>query len=109
MTREEFKQKNGIIGKSNELNDLVDVVIQVAPSDITVLIYGESGVGKEIALGDGSIRVDTQDFAAQIKGVTCGSLGVIQCAPGAFVRGGKTVAHMGVGIVPGRNQQSPVW
>ena len=48
MTRKEFKQKNGIIGKSQELNDLVDVVIQVAPSDITVLIYGESGVGKEI-------------------------------------------------------------
>ena len=48
MTREVFKQNNGIIGKSQELNDLVDVVIQVAPSDITVLIYGESGVGKEI-------------------------------------------------------------
>lgn len=48
MTREEFKQKNGIIGKSQEINDLVDVLIQVAPSDITVLIYGESGVGKEI-------------------------------------------------------------
>ena len=48
MTREEFKQKNGILGKSQEINDLVDVVMQVAPSDITVLIYGESGVGKEI-------------------------------------------------------------
>jgi len=48
MTREEFKQKNGILGKSQEINDLVDVVMQVAPSDITILIYGESGVGKEI-------------------------------------------------------------
>ena len=48
MTREEFKRENGIIGKSQELNDIVDIVIQVAHSDITVLIYGESGVGKEI-------------------------------------------------------------
>jgi len=48
MTIEEFKENNGIIGNSREINDLVEVVMQVAPSDITVLIYGESGVGKEI-------------------------------------------------------------
>ncbi|UCH66827.1 MAG: sigma-54-dependent Fis family transcriptional regulator [Ignavibacterium sp.] len=48
MTREEFKEQNGIIGKSQEINDLADIVMQVAPSDISVLIYGESGVGKEI-------------------------------------------------------------
>ena len=48
MTREEFKKRNGIIGRSQEINDLADIVLQVAPSDITVLIYGESGVGKEI-------------------------------------------------------------
>jgi len=63
MTREEFKQKHGIIGKSQELNDLVDVVIQVAPSDITVLIYGESGVGKEIfarAIHGASKRADNR-------------------------------------------------
>jgi transcriptional regulator with PAS, ATPase and Fis domain len=48
MTREEFKNRNGIISKSQEINDLVDIVMQVAPSDITVLISGESGVGKEI-------------------------------------------------------------
>ena len=61
MTREEFKQKNGILGKSQEINDLVDVVMQVAPSDITVLIYGESGVGKEIfarAIHSASSRAD---------------------------------------------------
>ena len=48
MTREEFKYKNGIIGKSKEINDLVDIIMQVAQSDISVLIYGESGVGKEV-------------------------------------------------------------
>lgn len=48
MIREEFKLKNGIIGKSKEINDLVDIIMQVAKSDISVLIYGESGVGKEV-------------------------------------------------------------
>lgn len=51
MNREEFKEKNGIIGKSQEINDLTDIVMQVAPSDISVLILGESGVGKEIFAG----------------------------------------------------------
>ncbi len=48
MTREEFKIKLGIIGRSKEINDLVDIIMQVAQSDISVLIYGESGVGKEV-------------------------------------------------------------
>ncbi len=48
MTIEEFQKQFGIIGKSKEIKDLVDIVMQVAPIDISVLIYGESGVGKEI-------------------------------------------------------------
>jgi transcriptional regulator with GAF, ATPase, and Fis domain len=45
---EDIQKKFGIIGKSKEIRDLVDIILQVAPSDITVLIYGESGVGKEV-------------------------------------------------------------
>jgi transcriptional regulator with GAF, ATPase, and Fis domain len=48
VNREEFKKKHGIIGHSSEINDLVDVVMQVSTSDITILVYGESGVGKEV-------------------------------------------------------------
>ncbi|MHB8338675.1 MAG: sigma-54 interaction domain-containing protein [Ignavibacteriaceae bacterium] len=48
MTVEQFKKEFGIISKSKEIHDLVDITMQVAPSDISVLIYGESGVGKEI-------------------------------------------------------------
>lgn len=48
MNIEEFKKINGIVGRSKEVNDLVDIVMQVAQSDITILIYGESGVGKEV-------------------------------------------------------------
>ncbi len=48
MTREEFKKEFGIIGNTKEINDLVDITMQVAKSDISILIYGESGVGKEV-------------------------------------------------------------
>ena len=42
-----IKQKFGIIGNSNTLNHAIEVAIQVAPTDMTVLISGESGTGKE--------------------------------------------------------------
>jgi transcriptional regulator with PAS, ATPase and Fis domain len=41
------KQRFGIIGNSPMLNNAVRVAIQVAPTDMTVLITGESGSGKE--------------------------------------------------------------
>lgn len=39
---------HGIIGKSKQINDLIDISLQVSQSDISVLIYGESGVGKDL-------------------------------------------------------------
>ena len=41
-----MKQRFRLIGNSPELNRAIDVAIQVAPTDLTVLITGESGVGK---------------------------------------------------------------
>ena len=41
------KQKFGIVGNSDSLNHAIQVAIQVAPTDMTVLINGESGTGKE--------------------------------------------------------------
>lgn len=48
MTTEEFKKEYGIIGRSAEIHDLIDITMQVAKADISILIYGESGVGKEV-------------------------------------------------------------
>ena len=42
-----IKQRFGIIGNSPLLNHAIEVAIQVAPTDLTVLIIGESGTGKE--------------------------------------------------------------
>ena len=42
-----IKQRFGIIGHSPKLNHAIEVAAQVAPTDMTVLITGDSGVGKE--------------------------------------------------------------
>ena len=42
-----IKQKFGIVGNSTPLNHAIEVAVQVAPTDMTVLITGESGTGKE--------------------------------------------------------------
>ena len=41
------KQKFGIVGNSTSLNHAIEVAIQVAPTDMSVLITGESASGKE--------------------------------------------------------------
>ncbi|KRP13176.1 MAG: AAA family ATPase [Sphingobacteriales bacterium BACL12 MAG-120813-bin55] len=43
-----IKQRFGIIGNSPELNYALSIAARVAPTNLTVLITGESGVGKEI-------------------------------------------------------------
>ncbi|MBQ6940696.1 MAG: sigma 54-interacting transcriptional regulator [Alistipes sp.] len=41
------KQRFGIIGNSEALNNALEVAMRVAPTDLSVLVTGESGVGKE--------------------------------------------------------------
>src|SRR5512147_807923 len=43
-----IKQRFNIIGNSPSLNRAIDIAVQVAPTDLSVLITGESGVGKEV-------------------------------------------------------------
>ncbi len=47
MNNQQAKQRFGIIGNSQELVRAIDIALQVAPTDISVLIVGESGTGKE--------------------------------------------------------------
>ena len=59
--RDKFQEQHGIIGGSVEIKEIIDVILQVAPTDITVMITGESGVGKEVvakAIHRGSGRAE---------------------------------------------------
>lgn len=48
MELQEIKNRFGIIGNSPLINRAIDIARQVAPTDISVLITGESGSGKEV-------------------------------------------------------------
>ncbi len=48
MDRESIQERFGIIGSSAAIRNVIDRMRQVAQTDITVLIQGESGVGKEL-------------------------------------------------------------
>lgn len=92
MSREQFKKEYGIIGSTKEINDLVDIVMQVAQSDISVLIYGESGVGKEVfaqAIHGYSGRANKQ-----LVSVNCGAIpeGILESELFGHKRGSFTGA-----------------
>jgi transcriptional regulator with PAS, ATPase and Fis domain len=42
-----IKQRFGIIGNTEQINRAIDIAVQVAPTDLSVLVQGESGTGKE--------------------------------------------------------------
>lgn len=48
MTLKEIKDRFGIIGNNSKLNNAIERAVEVASSDLSVLVYGESGVGKEV-------------------------------------------------------------
>lgn len=71
-TIQQVKQRYGIVGNYEGLNRCIDIAIQVAPTELSVLIYGESGVGKEVlpkVIHDNSTRKHNKYFA-----INCGSL-----------------------------------
>jgi transcriptional regulator with PAS, ATPase and Fis domain len=47
MDIQSVKQRFGIIGTSSKMNEELEVALRVAPTDLSVLVAGESGVGKE--------------------------------------------------------------
>lgn len=69
---QKVKQRYNIVGNNSDLNRAIDVAMQVAPTDLSVLIIGESGVGKEIfprIIHDNSPRRREKYFA-----INCGSI-----------------------------------
>lgn len=47
---QKIKQRYNIVGNDEGLNRAIDVALKIAPVDLSVLIQGENGVGKEVFL-----------------------------------------------------------
>ena len=72
-----IKQRFEIIGNDIKLNRAIEKAIQVAPTDFTVLITGESGVGKEIfprIIHSFSTRKHAQYIAVNCGGIPEGTI-----------------------------------
>ncbi|MDR0395281.1 MAG: sigma-54 dependent transcriptional regulator [Tannerella sp.] len=69
---QQVKQRFGIIGNNAELNRAIDVALQVAPTDLSVLITGESGVGKEVF--PQVVHQNSPRKHAQYIAVNCGAI-----------------------------------
>ena len=89
---QDIKQRYKIVGNCASLNHALDVALQVAPTDLSVLIVGESGVGKEViprVIHDSSPRRRGKYFA-----INCGSIpeGTIDSELFGHVKGSFTGA-----------------
>ena len=87
-----IKQRYNIVGNCDALNHVLDVALQGAPTDLSVLIIGESGVGKEIiprVIHDNSPRRREKYFA-----INCGAIpeGTIDSELFGHVKGSYTGA-----------------
>lgn len=74
---QKIKQRYNIVGNSDGLNHALDVALQVAPTDLSVLIQGENGVGKEIIpriIHDNSPRRRGPYFAINCSAIPSGTI-----------------------------------
>jgi len=89
---ERFQEEYGIIGESVEMRKIVEVIEQVAPTDITVLITGESGAGKEVIAK--AIHAASPRNKKPLITVNCGAIpeGIIESELFGHERGSFTGA-----------------
>ena len=72
-----IKNRYGIVGNDAALNHAIEVAVSVAPTDLSVLISGESGVGKEIIpriIHDNSRRKNGKYLAVNCAAIPSGTI-----------------------------------
>ena len=91
-TPRRFQEEFGILGESVEMRKIAEVVEQVASTDITVLISGESGVGKEVIAK--AIHAASNRSKKPLITVNCGAIpeGIIESELFGHERGSFTGA-----------------
>lgn len=93
MDREVFQEKFGLIGESAALRQVIDLIGQVSPTDITVLLEGESGVGKDVTAR--AIHALSSRKQNDLVIVNCGAIpeGIIESELFGHEKGAYTGAH----------------
>ena len=78
MNIERIQQKSGIVGRSDAIAKVLEMIAQVSPVDISVLISGESGTGKELFAK--AIHQNSRRSHEPIVTVNCGAIpeGIIE-------------------------------
>ena len=78
MNIERIQQKSGIVGRSDAITKVLEMIAQVSPVDISVLISGESGTGKELFAK--AIHQNSKRSHKPIVTVNCGAIpeGIIE-------------------------------
>jgi transcriptional regulator with PAS, ATPase and Fis domain len=93
MDREAFQERFGLIGESAALKQVIDKIMQVADTDITILLKGESGVGKDITAR--AIHSISKRKHKDLVIVNCGAIpeGIIESELFGHEKGSFTGAH----------------
>ncbi len=88
----ELQRRFGIIGESDKMKEIIETIVQVAPTDITVLINGESGTGKEL-IANAVYQQSLRKHNKFIK-VNCGAIpaGILESELFGHVKGSFTGA-----------------
>jgi DNA-binding NtrC family response regulator len=78
MDREVFQEQHGLLGSSEAMRQVIDKIMQVAKTDITVTLQGESGVGKDVTAR--AIHSLSQRSRNNLVIVNCGAIpeGIIE-------------------------------
>ena len=72
MELQSLKNRYGIVGRDEALDEALRTAVQVAPTDLSVLIQGESGVGKEVI--PRIIHDNSQRRGKKYIAINCGSI-----------------------------------
>lgn len=93
MDRQVFQEKFGLTGESDAIRQVVDKVMQISSTDITVLLQGESGVGKDVTAR--AIHAVSKRSRNDIVIVNCGAIpeGIIESELFGHEKGAFTGAH----------------
>src|SRR5690554_8076642 len=78
MDREVFQEQYGLLGTSPEMRHVVDKIMQVSKTDISILLQGESGVGKDVTAR--AIHAMSNRNRGNLVIVNCGAIpeGIIE-------------------------------